>query len=332
MQKKYALGVCAAVAAVLVLAGPASAGTLVNTTSATLWGKTYEVSQWLVGNDLDAIDSAYNLEPEGMTLHDGILYVAGDRDDDETFGNLAAYDVLTTPGDLGSWTTIGTNPTGGDMWGPEGLTVNTSGAGYGAGMGQLVSVESKGDDRVGIIDLASGDILDVNIIDSMDDIAYVPTRDQFGVIVEIEVGSDEELFLTYYDHTATTVTDSGVNFMLPPETKGLTVVSGDFAEMMLDMPVDEDEVLLFAAKAGSGYDNRLHMYTLDGMLLGSVSPFTAADEIAGEIEAIAVDEVNNLIYIGDEEAKVIHVVQVPEPGALALLLGGVVAGFARRRR
>jgi MYXO-CTERM domain-containing protein len=49
-----------------------------------------------------------------------------------------------------------------------------------------------------------------------------------------------------------------------------------------------------------------------------------------ELESVAVDEVNNLIYLGDEAGKAVHVVAVPAPGALGLL--GVAALVAGRRR
>ncbi len=328
----------AALAAVLCSASVASAGILAGQEGTNLWGTTYGVKHWFVRGDVGAAPNV--LEPEGMTFYNGSLYVTGDTDDDGSGLSptpLVEY-TATIDGTLSGPITSTVLDASGSSYGPEGLTVNTSGAGYGGGAGQFVAVESGNDPAnnlektTGVINLPGGSVTDTdfpsslaNVIDGFDpdDIAYVASTDQFAVVQDPNT-------IEFHNHTAAGLSPANSWFEtsdLSEDAKGLAVISEAFAELLTGEDVIGAEALLVAGEA-----NELAIYQLDGTLVSSVQDAPTLS-IGAEIEAVAVDEVNGLIFLGDEGGFTISVIgiEVPEPGTLSLLgLAGLM--MLRRRR
>ncbi len=328
-----------AIGLLAVVAAPVLGGSIIGNSTQTLWnGNTYGTTSWFVGNDLppfDPNDPEY-FEPEGMTYYNGTLYVAGDSD--ETAPTLISY-VTGPTGSLAAGVGVELSA-GGSVWGPEGITVNTSGAGYGGfapgSSPYLVSLESGNDPEnnyegfVGAIDLSGSPASVENIhkpfVDfDPDDIAYISQTDQFAVI-------NDPARIDFYDHTSAALSPATGSFSVESlnwgDAKGLAVVSEDFAELITGLDIT-GETLLVAHES-----NDLTLWTLSGDQIGDVLPFTAgllppeADE--SEIESIAVDELNSLIFVGDEAGLAITTIAIPEPSALAGL--GLLAVLGCRRR
>jgi hypothetical protein len=325
----------------LLCAGTAMAGTSIGTSTQTLWGQTYGTETWFLGDDAPPFDplNPEFFEPEGMTFFNGSLYVSGDSD--ETDPTLVQY----MPGSMGILSSP--NPIAltaqGSVWGAEGVTVNTSGSGYGsfdlvAGAPILVSVESGNDpdadfnDVVGAINTgfapAEVEAIHQPFVDfDPDDIAYVSSLDQFAVV-------NDPNRADFYNHDATELTPAGFSLTISGgleigDAKGLAVVSEGFAELVLGMDVT-GQALLVAYES-----NHLGMFDLNGDMLGSIQEFTSGllppESAESEIEAVAVDEMNQLIYVGDEAGLSVTVIRVPEPATLAILALGAVVGLGRRR-
>jgi hypothetical protein len=114
-------------------------------------------------------------------------------------------------------------------------------------------------------------------------------------------------------------------FAIPAGSKGVTVVSAAFAASLTGFGVSTSQALLFVTE----FDG-FAFYDTNG---NAVGPALTLSDYATftEFESVAVDEVNNLIFLGDEAGTDVHVVQVPAPSAIgALALAGLVA--SRRRR
>lgn len=318
--------------AFVALAGAAScafAGNVTGSGTTNLYGRAYSVTTWNINADATG-NSAAIFGAEGMTFHNGVLYVSHDHNANRASGRLVSY-VPTALGDLSSPTTtvMGSGPEG--VWGPEGITVNTSGTGYGSfAAGQsvnLVGIDSRGAGSFAVFNTgvagSNGNALPVS--GSYDDIAWVGSVDKFGVVEEVEDpngGPDAAVFR--YVNKFTMAAESA--FAIPGGTKGVAVVSAAFASSLTgNNAFSTAEALLFVTE----FDG-LAFYDTEGNAIGSL--LTLSDYGAfGELESVAVDEANNLIFLGDEAGTAIHVVQVPAPGALALLgMGGLIAG--RRRR
>jgi len=327
------------VACVLALsASTAWAGSLEGTSTITLSGNDYTLKTWVVGDDLDGINPDYELQPEGMTFRpgNGTLYVAGDRDDDETDGHLVV-DVPGASGDLSTPTAILMADRPDDLGkkvGPEGLAINTSGAGYGAGLSDVVFSETKRTEIAGVTDVAGGPpapVSDlVNTSFEWDGLCYVSSLDMFCAIEE---HSGDISKAQYYTHTATTLSPFGDPFVVSDQGKGVTALDGYIASGLLGMEITDDQVLAVAAKPASvAVGNRLGLFATDGTPLGEfdLDPYVA--EFA-EIECIAVDEDSKILYLGDEETGRIYAIHdVPEPTTLALAAFGALGMLAGRRR
>lgn len=317
--------------------GAADAGTSLGTSTQNLWGVNYATETWFVGQDSPTIGGDL-FEPEGMTLYDGTLYVSGDAD--EADPALVSY----TPGAAGALVTPTLIPmtlVQGDRYGAEGITVNPSGASFGAFTGlvpTLVSVESGTEtdavERVAatieVGTAAPAPVTNVHAPTAAfdpDGIAYVSSLDQFAVI-------NDPSRIDFYNHDATTLTAAGDSFFPfivgVGDAKGLASISASFAEFLSGETVLTDNALLIAHES-----NHLSLWQTDGTQIGQAIEFTSGllpkDADESEIESIAVDELNQLIFVGDEAGLSITTIFVPEPTTLALLVAGGLL-MARRTR
>lgn len=318
----------------MALAGAAScalAGNVTGSGTTSLYNRSYSVTTWNINADSTGNPAAV-FGAEGMTFHNGVLYVSHDHNSNRGNGRLVSY-VPTASGNLASPSLIvmGSGPAG--TWGPEGITVNTSGSGYGSfGLGdstRIVGIDSRGSGSFGVFNtgVAGSNGSALPVAGSYDDIAWVGSVDKFGVVEEIAdplgLAPDSAVF-RYVDKVSMVAESSA--FAIPGGTKGVAVVSAAFASSLTgNNAFSTAQALLFVTE----FDG-LAFYDTNGNAIGSL--LTLSDYAAfGELESVAVDEANNLIFLGDEAGTAIHVVTVPTPGALALLgMGGLLAG--RRRR
>jgi MYXO-CTERM domain-containing protein len=317
-----------AVAACAGLCVSAMAGTVSGTGSVSLYGRSYNVTSWNINADATG-NAAAIFGAEGMTFFGGKLYVSHDHNSNRANGRLVSYNVGAT-GDLSVPMPIvmGNGPAG--VWGPEGITVNDSGSGYGsfgsADSTRIVGIDSRGSGAFAVFNTAvAGSNGDAITADSTyDDIAFVGSVDKFGVVQEVAdpLGGPDTAVFRYVDKN--TMAPEASTFAIPSGTKGVAVVSAAFATSLSGVAVGTAQALLFVTEADG-----FALYDTAGNAISAA--LTLGDYAAlAELESVAVDEVNNLIYLGDEAGKAVHVVAVPAPGALGLL--GVAALVAGRRR
>jgi hypothetical protein len=302
--------------AVLAACGAASGATLFATGSVSLYGNSYEVKQWRVNTD--AGTTAF--DPEALTFHNGVLYATADQGNSSGRGRLVQY----TPGATGSlaspsFITMGNN--NGVLWGPEGITVNTSGAGYGSfgpGEFKLATYDTNGAPNFGVVNVSAGGALtNVQSGPDGDDFFFSASRNQFGLILDAD-GS-----VQWLDNN---LVDTGVNTPTFLDAKGGTIVSAAWVQQAFGFTSATPEVMMIVGKT----TNRLAMFDTNGLALGSTQALLPVGLTMGEIEGVAVDELNNKIYLADEAALSIHVVSVPAPATGLLALAGL--GLAGRRR
>jgi hypothetical protein len=347
IRGKKVVGACALV---LLCATVAQAGTNIGNASQTLWGTTYPTTTWFVGNDSTQFPGEF-FEPEGMTYYDGTLYVSCDGS--EADPALVSY----TPGALGSLMTPTPLPValipdgmgGNDVVGPEGITVNYSAAGYGtyAGSIPILTAVEGGTDPAEVIEKA---VLNIELGTASpapvtndhqpppffdpDDIAYAGSLDQFAVIQDVGQGNridffdDTEPTLTFASSfPLATLTPTGG---LAGDAKGLAVVSEAFGELLSGEDIATAEAVLVAHET-----NHISLWDLNGIQIGDTMEFTSGllppEALESEIESIAVDEQNQLIYVGDEKGFAVTVIRIPEPATGLLLLGGLTVALGRRR-
>jgi hypothetical protein len=260
-----------------------------------------------------------------MTFHNGTLYVSHDHDSNRAAGNLVRY-TPGAAGDLSAFNTIlmGNGPAG--LWGPEGITINTSGSGYGSfapgASVRLTGIETRGADSFGIFDTGapgSNMITPIAVTTPLDDIAWVGSLSAF---VGVEDGTGDTAFLRYID--ANTMAVQAPSFQVINGAKGIAVVSAAFAQALTGQHVATAQALLVVSELDG-----FAFYDTNGAAIGLAQVLDAYAPII-ELESVAVDEANNLIFLGDEAGRAIHVVQVPAPTSLALL--GLGTLLARRRR
>lgn len=334
-------------AGLLALSGTASAGVYFDTLfGENMFGTQRNIAIYRVATDLSSqglTPPAGRVEPEGMTWYNGTLYVASDGSASEANGYLAAY----AGGNLGSLpsgqrytVTVGSNAA---AYGPEGLTVNTRGSGYGSFSAggsprftAIDSVVSPVSSRVlGAMNSGSGVVEDgvVNSAFNFDDIAYVPgasaANDRFAV-VDGSTATPTLRFLTT-DSTPTLTADS---FALIPNAKGLLYLSA--ADAALFSPLATSECLLVSAGASAGFPNVnvLQLYSLDGTLIAT-STITAGVGTPGigEIESLAFDPDSKRLFLGYENGtnSQIGVVTIPTPGGAAMVAAAFFGALRRRR-
>jgi hypothetical protein len=325
-----------AVAALAGIASVASAGSLVTTQNVSLWGSSYSVKSFSVGSDLG---TGLQLQPESMVFYNGVLYVGGDRDTGETNGNLAAYNlgnVSVSPTSIAMGDAL--DNTTARKWGPEGMTVNTSGSGYGSftsGGPKIVSVEGAGRRRAGVIDLGGSGNLVGDIVGNppstflnIDDITFSSSADTFFGISGDGNGD------VIYRLNKNDLSISSQFSLVSGGAKGMTTISAAFAQLLTGVAINTSQALLIAQKDGTGVagKNRLAVYDLNGNLIGGEQGFNLAGlGLTSEIEAIAVDEATNRIWVGDETARQIHEFVIPTPASVSLLVGAALIAGRRRR-
>jgi len=318
-----------AVVACAGVAGSAFAGNIAGTGSTSLYGRSYAVTSWNINADATG-SSAAIFGAEGMTFFGGKLYVSHDHNGNRANGRLVSY--VTGPTGLLSSptaTAMGNGPAG--VFGPEGVTVNTSGSGYGSfasgASTKIVGMDSRGTGAFGVFDtaVAGSNGSSIAADSTLDDIAFVGSVDKFGCVQEVAdpLGGPDSAVFRYYDKN--TMAPEASAFAIPAGSKGVTVVSAAFAASLTGFGVSTSQALLFVTE----FDG-FAFYDTNG---NAVGPALTLSDYATftEFESVAVDEVNNLIFLGDEAGTDVHVVQVPAPSAIgALALAGLVA--SRRRR
>lgn len=306
------------------LVGAAQAGVVSGTGSLSLYGSNYGVTTWNIRSDATG-NPVHLFGAEGMTFHNGTLYVSHDHDATRAAGRLVRY-TPGAAGDLTGFNTIlmGNGPAG--LWGPEGITINTSGSGYGSfapgASVRVTGIETRGADSFGIFDTGapgSNMITPIASSPALDDIAWVGSRSSF---VGVEDGSGDTSFLRYFD--ANTMQVQASSFQVIDGAKGIAVVSAAFAQSLTGQSVTTAQAFLVVSE----FDG-FALYDTNGASIGLAQTLGAYAPI-NELESVAVDEANNLIFLGDEAGTAIHVVSIPAPSGVALL--GLAALAARRRR
>lgn len=339
------------IVALLAAAGAAQAGILNNTlTNVSIFGYGYDIKIYRVATDLSTQGLPFSpgrVEPEGMTWHNGTLYVASDGSNAEARGYLAAYangDLSSAPTGVRYTATVGANTA---AYGPEGITVNTRGSGFGSFSGNqpkfvgIDNVISPVSARVlGEMNSATGVVENgiVNASFNFDDVAYVPGTDAASDRFAFIDGGAAIPELTYYT-TASTPTFTGTKFALVAQAKGLLYLPA--ADAALFVPGWNQDALLVSAGADFAGDfNKLLIYSLDGTLLnksnlptGNAASGLFANSATGGIEALAFDSATKRLFIGDEagSSSQIAVISVPTPGAVGIVGLGLLAAARRRR-
>lgn len=333
-----------AAAAIATLAGTAAAQRAPFSTisNQNIFGGTYTIEIYRVATDYPA-GTGNRVEPEGLVFFNGVLYVSSDAPATESNGHLLAYaggDLRFLPSSVGRFQVA--NGGAVSNWGPEGITINTRGTGYGSFSGSvpsIVSVDSQSGPlgrTLAVQNLATGAVESaIGGFLNSDDIAFVPganaSSDRFAVLN----GGTNPPSLNWFT-AASTPTATGVgNFSLRAGAKGLLYLSA--ADAALFSPLATGDALLVANSpdgAAPNNVNSLSLYSLDGTLLvDSVLPTGLGAGLFGNIESLAFDSATRRLFIGDETGanSQIAVLTIPSPAAAGLLaLAGVVA--ARRRR
>lgn len=259
------------------------------------------------------------LRPEGLALRNGLLYASGDWN--ETQNQIAVFQTAadgTLTFDHALALPVPNPPPSypnNVLWGPEGLTFNTGATGYGGGGQSLVTVEDEqwllfGNTR-GLINTTTGATSGMGVMTSPDDIAYGPLTQRFYVVTDPNV-------MRVYSNAPTYL---NIQFAIATRAKGAAVISPAFARFLLNDQSISQEVLLVVAKSQFGStaapNNRLAAYTVGGALLGMQDLLWTRDAMPGqplqEFEAVAVDETNQVIYLGDEKAGSIVALTLPQP-------------------
>jgi hypothetical protein len=298
----------------LLEATPARAEVEVNDFDVNLYGRWWRVLSYFVEDDVlsNPNDDTF-LEPEGLAFADQVLYVSGDREEDESDSRLAMYDhpvggVLTFNDYLQM--SIQGDQNG---WGPEGLTFNPSGSGYGSAANELVSVERDGTGRAGVINLDTGRVTDFVTTSTPEDVTYLSVAPSFATLQD----AGGPVSVAFHDAS---FVPSGTTITVAPTANGAAGVSAAFASFLTRTSVS-GESLLTVLKENPG--NAIKVYGLDG---GGAGPrqdlpvvprariplgggFFLFKPAFGTIEAVAVDETagNEVIYIGDEGNSMVHV-------------------------
>ncbi|MBL0927612.1 MAG: hypothetical protein IBJ11_08160 [Phycisphaerales bacterium] len=337
---------CAIIVAVATLAaaaGGAAAGTRVTDGRITLWGgQAWPFVTWDIGPDMPGTN---NPSPEGMTFYNGELWVAGDHDATQANGRLLRYspgpggDLSVAPG------VVQMTAAAGRVWGPEGITVNTSGSGYGSFTSGLrfASVDGR-DDRAATITITSpttattGDVVGVlpQVFPDYNDLAFVGSRDggngQFA-------GIDDTFGVRYLDKfTLAPAGGFDTQAITNRRERGMTLLSAEDAALLLGAPVTTEALLLTlqrdtAGTLGLPTANALALVDLNGNLLGSVLGFFPAnnDPTTGvDLESAAWDPVNKVLYVATEQDNRVFALFIPSPGALGAF-GVAGLGLAPRR-
>jgi hypothetical protein len=318
-----------AIVASMGIAASALAGTNAGTGTISLFGVNYTATQWVIAGDAGPGTTSFGAE--GMTFFNGTLYVSHDHDANRAAGNLVSY-VPGASGDLSapSRTLMGNGPAG--LWGPEGITVNTSGAGFGSFASgsavRVTAIDTRGPGALGVFDTsAAGSAISPFVSPpgaSLDDLAFVASLNRFAAI---EDGAGNSAFLRYYDHTVTTMTiDASFSVPVIDGAKGIATVSAAFVQALTGLTISTSQALLVVSE----FEN-LAVYDTTGALVGTPQNMNSFIPTAFQVESVAVDEANNRLYIGAEGGTSIFTLVVPAPGVAGVLGLGLVAAARRRR-
>ena len=313
---------CGGAACVFLAAGLADAqvsfaALQVNAFEIVLFGRAWHVSSYFVQDDLlknASEDTFFN--PEGLAFRAGMLYASGDREADATSSRLAVY-TCSAGGPLSFNGFIQMPSTSPDWWGPEGLTFNTSGTGYGGGSNELVSVERDAPSQAGVINLVSGAVSNRVATDALEDITYLPLRAQFAVLADLGTS----VRVAFCDRT---MTPTGAGFAVLPGSSGLAAVSPAFGSWFTRTS-QQEEILVLVTKAAPG--NAVVAYDSAGLPIGPICrlPLEPKARIPlgggfyrllpafGTVEAVSVDEAGKVLFLGDEQNAMIHVLTGGRP-------------------
>jgi len=198
-----------------------------------------------------------------------------------------------------------------NWWGPEGLTFNMSGGGYGSGANELVSVERDVPSCAGVINFVSGAVSNTQVAGAVEDATFLPATQQFVVLADSGT-SIEVAFLNL------TMSPTGESFAVLPGSNGLAGVSTSFGSWFT-RTAQADETLIVVSKAAPG--NAVVAYDLAGDAIGDVwrlpsepkariplgGGFYELRPAFGTVEAVAVDELHSVLFVGDEQNCMIHV-------------------------
>lgn len=298
----------------IIIAGAVSAADLCNQFEVVLYDRVWQVNSYYVQDDItvNPNNDFEMLEPDGIAYKLGFLYASGDREEWNTGSRLAVYswqnNVLTYSGYKQM---LNSSP---DWWGPDGLTFNTSADpnSFGTGVNEIVSVETDTPAQVAIINTSTAAVTNRKALPPAEDITYIASTGKFAAVA----GGSENSTVTIYDKN---ITVSENYFPIINSTCGLTWVSIDFGQWFSRKEIASTEGFLLAAAKDSV--NKIVMVDLTGNQIGIPQelPITPKARIYfgggvymiepafGKIEAIAVDEQSNTIFIGDHENAMIHV-------------------------
>lgn len=325
--------------ALAISAAPANAGTLDATISVNLFGNPYKIEIFRVATDLTGFGP--QLQPEGMTWETGTLYVTGDAgaqaaagSGTETNGYVAAYSggtLSTTP------TALGQFATGGRAIGPEAVTVNTRGSGYGSFAGptpRLIVIDSAGGavGRILAVETPAGPSVDdiQSNFANADDLAYVPGADAASDRFAVINAAPATPVIDWYSTAAVPALLSG-SFELAVDAKGIVFLPQAKAALFSPLATTDCLMVSFA-----GPTNELRLYKIDGTLLGSSTlPSGTGTGLFGGVEALAFDPVSNRLFLGDENAgssQIAVATQVPEPASAWMIVTVGVSLLAGCRR
>ncbi len=297
-----------------IIVNVASATDQCNQFEIVLYGRVWQVTSYFVQDDITVNPNKdfEMLEPDGVAYQLGYLYASGDREEWNTGSRLAVYswqnNTLTYSG-YKQMPSI--SP---DWWGPDGLTFNTSADpdSYGSGVSELVSIEADTPAQVGIINISTADVTSRKTLPSAEDITYIASTGKFASVAS----GTENSTVTIYDKT---ITFSETNFLITNSTYGLAWVSNNFGQWFSREDIPSNEGFVLAAAKDSV--NKVVMHDLAGNQIGipqelPITPkarislgggLTMIEPAFGQIEAIAVDEQNDTIFIGDHGNAMIHV-------------------------
>lgn len=327
------------------LASSVSAAVVGGTGSTTMFGRSYGITRWDLAGDLGtgAAGTTLGVPLEALTVHNGTLYVWGDNDPGQFEGRFLAYNTGATAS-LAAPQLISTT---GDGIGPEGITVNTSGSGFGSFSGNnLVITAVEGSNSSGIrgtvavtgnTAAVTNSGLNVNspggpVRFEPDDIAYLPGTQQFAVLGRANGAGIRTVRL--FDNN---LADTGVGFNVEvagqfARPRGMATIDGSFASFLTGINLPNSNYLVipndrFTSGDASG-TRRLRIYDLSGNIVAStLVPFFSA---AGDIQSIAIDNVNGIFYFGDQAQRVWSVA-IPSPSGAAVVGLGLLAAARRRR-
>ena len=264
------------------------------------------------------------LRPRGMAFRNGLLYVTGDWSitQNETvifntnrWGELSLHHIMLQPLSTPPPTSTPNN----EWWGPEGITFNTGSTGIGANASAIVSVDNLQfgvGNTFALMNTSSGALSAMsNVPVYPEDIAYGRLSQQFFVVQR------SPNIIQVYD--ANMVAQS-LSWTLPTRTRGLTVVSPEFGRLITGDATLTGDILLAVCSENPNLTppapNRLVAYRADGSMIGAIQDCSwidlSLDNSSGggqpgphTYEAIAVDEANRTIYVGDNAARCVYAIK-----------------------